>query len=82
MGTRVCPLVTRAHRQDTQVRELNSEEEDAMDVELVLEAHATMGESPTWALIERALYWIDVKAPALYRYDPETGGNRGWPLPS
>ncbi len=29
-----------------------------MDVELVLEAHATMGESPTWAPIERALYWI------------------------
>ena len=53
-----------------------------MTVEIVLDAHATIGESATWAADEQALYWIDVKAPALYRFDPATGENRGWPLTS
>ena len=52
-----------------------------MEIEVVLDAGATIGESPTWASAERALYWIDVKAPALYRYDPATGGQRCWPMP-
>lgn len=53
-----------------------------MEIEVVLDAGATIGESPTWAPWENALYWIDVKAPALYRYDPATGGQRCWPMPS
>ncbi len=53
-----------------------------MEIEVVLEAGATIGESPTWASAEKALYWIDVKKPALYRYDPATGGQRSWPMPS
>jgi sugar lactone lactonase YvrE len=53
-----------------------------MEIEVALDAGATIGESPTWAPAERALYWIDIKAPALYRYDPETGGQRSWPMPS
>jgi len=52
------------------------------DIELVLDAHAEIGESPTWSVAERALYWIDVKAPALYRYNPAGGATRTWPLPS
>ena len=51
-----------------------------MSIEIVLDAHATIGESATWAPDEQALYWIDVKAPALYRFDPATGENRGWTL--
>jgi sugar lactone lactonase YvrE len=53
-----------------------------MDIEVVLDAGATIGESPSWAAAERALYWIDVKKPALYRYDPQTRGARTWPMPS
>ena len=53
-----------------------------MQIEVVLEAGATIGESPTWAAAENALYWIDVKKPALYRYDPATRGQRSWPMPS
>ena len=53
-----------------------------MEIEVVLDAGATIGESPTWASAEKALYWIDVKKPALYRYDPATGGQRSWPMPS
>jgi len=53
-----------------------------MQIDVVLEASATIGESPTWASAEKALYWIDIKKPALYRYDPATGGQRSWPMPS
>ena len=52
------------------------------EIELVLDARAIIGESPTWCAAEASLYWIDVKKPALYRYHPETGAQRSWPLPS
>ena len=51
-------------------------------IEVVLDAGATIGESPTWCAREAALYWIDVKKPALYRYHPESGAQREWQLPS
>ncbi len=53
-----------------------------MEIEIVIAADAIIGESPTWAPAERALYWIDVKKPALYRYDPLSGGQRSWPVSS
>src|SRR5665213_4729 len=53
-----------------------------MEIEVVSDLRATIGESPTWAAAEKALYWIDVKKPALYRYDPMTGGQQSWPMPS
>jgi sugar lactone lactonase YvrE len=53
-----------------------------MQIEVVLNAGATIGESPTWASAEGVLYWIDVKKPALYRYDPVTGRQGSWNLHS
>ncbi|CAN7603457.1 SMP-30/gluconolactonase/LRE family protein [Caballeronia sp. LjRoot29] len=53
-----------------------------MEIEVVLNAGAAIGESPTWAPAEKALYWIDVKEPALYRYDPATGNQRSWSMPN
>lgn len=53
-----------------------------MEIETVLDAGATIGESPTWAALENALYWIDIKRPALYRYEPETGAQKSWTMPS
>ena len=53
-----------------------------MTVAIALDAHAMIGESPTWVANERALYWIDVKAPALHRYRPEDGATRTWVLTS
>ena len=38
--------------------------------------------SPTWVAHERALYWIDVKAPALHRYRPDDEATRSWPVTS
>ncbi len=53
-----------------------------IEIETVLDAAATIGESPTWSAAERALYWIDVKKPALYRYHPASGAQRAWTLSS
>ncbi len=53
-----------------------------MNIEVALDAHAVIGESPLWSPKENALYWIDVKAPALNRYEPATGMNRRWSVNS
>jgi sugar lactone lactonase YvrE len=53
-----------------------------MKIDIVLDAHATIGESPTWVASENALYWIDVKAPALHRYLPADRATRTWALTS
>lgn len=50
------------------------------DVQRVLRAGALNGESPVWSQAERRLYWVDVRAPALHRLDPETGEDRVWPM--
>jgi sugar lactone lactonase YvrE len=53
-----------------------------MHIETILDAHAIIGESPTWVPEESALYWIDVKAPALHRYAIHTGARRTWTVGS
>ena len=53
-----------------------------MDVELVLDARAAIGESVTWVDAENALYWVDIKAPALYRTALGTWQTQRWPLPA
>ena len=50
------------------------------EVEVLLDAGATIGESPTWSPKDGALYWIDIKKPALYRLHLVTGSQRCWPL--
>ena len=52
-----------------------------MNIEVLVNCHATIGESPTWSPAEGAIYWIDVKEPALHRLDRE-GRIRTWQLPS
>jgi len=52
------------------------------DIEVAVAAHAVIGESPTWSPEEHALYWIDIKQPALHRYVPKSGACRSWPLNS
>lgn len=51
-------------------------------VETALDAKATIGESPLWSAAEQALYWIDIKQPALYRFEPASGAQRAWALTS
>ena len=47
----------------------------------VLDARAALGECPVWSTSERALYWIDIRAPALHRFDPQTGATRTTSMP-
>ncbi|WP_447894521.1 SMP-30/gluconolactonase/LRE family protein [Vreelandella sp. GE22] len=47
----------------------------------VLPAQALLGECPVWAEDEQALYWVDIEAPALNRFDPATQQNQQWPMP-
>jgi sugar lactone lactonase YvrE len=53
-----------------------------MTIETALDCHAIIGESATWVAGQRALYWIDVKAPALHRYRPGDEATRTWPVTS
>ena len=41
--------------------------------ELVLDARAMTGEGPLWDPRQEALWWVDIPAGALHRYDPSTG---------
>jgi L-arabinonolactonase len=40
-----------------------------------------LGEGPLWDVAEKALYWIDGNAPAIYRLDPKTGDIKSWKTP-
>ena len=50
-------------------------------VTCVLDARAQLGEGPVWDGREQALYWVDIRAPALHRFEPATGTTRVWPMP-
>src|SRR3954470_5682022 len=52
------------------------------EVTCVLDARAELGECPVWAAEEQALYWVDIRAPALHRLELDTGATRTWPMPS
>src|SRR4051812_8110761 len=54
----------------------------AAEVTCVLDARAELGECPVWSAEEQALYWVDIRAPALHRFHPDTGATRTWSMPS
>jgi sugar lactone lactonase YvrE len=47
----------------------------------VLDIKASLGECPTWSVDEQLLYWVDINAPSLNRFEPLTGRNIAWPMP-
>ena len=49
--------------------------------ECVLDVKASLGECPVWSVDEQVLYWVDINAPSLNRFDPATGINTAWPMP-
>ena len=55
--------------------------ESASPFTCVLDARASLGESPVWSVAEQALYWVDINAPSLNRFDPATGANLAMPMP-
>lgn len=40
-----------------------------------------LGESATWHPNEAALYWVDIRAPALHRFEPGSGVHETWRMP-
>jgi sugar lactone lactonase YvrE len=49
------------------------------EVRCLLEKRAVLGEGPIWRPRENCLYWIDLKAPAIYCFDVITRQNRQIP---
>jgi sugar lactone lactonase YvrE len=47
----------------------------------VLDAKASLGECPVWSVTDQALYWVDINAPALHRFDPATGRDTAMSMP-
>jgi sugar lactone lactonase YvrE len=52
-----------------------------MDITCVLDAKAQLGEATIWDPSAGVLWWIDIYAPAIHRYDPVTGAAASWPAP-
>ena len=52
-----------------------------MNLACVADAKCVLGEGPLWDEREGALYWVDIKAPAVWRLDPHSGETRSWPMP-
>ena len=46
-----------------------------LDAHCALEMRSILGESPMWHVAESRLYWLDLRRPAIYRFDPATGRN-------
>lgn len=53
-------------------------------IERAAEIRAVLGEGPLWRDSERRLYWLDLRGPSIFRFDPVTGRNETLraPLPS
>jgi sugar lactone lactonase YvrE len=45
-------------------------------VRLAIDARAGLGECPRWSAREAALYWVDIAAHELHRFEPSTGARR------
>jgi sugar lactone lactonase YvrE len=52
------------------------------EVRLLLDVRNRTGECPLWSVREQALYWEDIYAPAIYRFDPTSGETTTWPMPA
>ncbi|MBN8807837.1 MAG: SMP-30/gluconolactonase/LRE family protein [Sphingomonas sp.] len=48
----------------------------------VLSVGAELGEGPVWIERDRALWFVDIKAPRIHRFDPATGAHDSWPAPT
>lgn len=45
------------------------------DFRCVLQMRSILGESPMWHEAESRLYWLDLRRPAIYRFEPTSGRN-------
>ena len=50
-------------------------------IRCVHKASALLGEGPVWVDGEQALYWVDIHASRIHRYDPDTGTCKSFETP-
>ncbi len=53
----------------------------AIQAELIVDAKCGVGESPVWRADEQALYWVDIPARKLCRWDAASAQTRSWEVP-
>ncbi len=51
------------------------------DVTCILDVGAGLGEGPVWSAVQQRLYWVDIEAGVLHRFDPAGQRNESWQLP-
>ena len=51
-------------------------------IECVWPVGAVLGEGPVWSAAEQAVWFVDIKAPAIHRFHPASGATRTWPAPA
>jgi sugar lactone lactonase YvrE len=59
----------------------NNLDRAAMDAELILDVRNATGESPVWSAAEQALFWVDIPAGRLHRWDLATAASQSWKAP-
>ena len=47
----------------------------------ILSIGATLGEGPVWVARDAALWFVDIKAHRVHRYDPALDVGRSWAAP-
>ena len=52
----------------------------AYQVDNVLAAQAELGECPVWSVSEQVLWFVDILAPALHRFNPQSGEHHAVPV--
>jgi sugar lactone lactonase YvrE len=53
-----------------------------MEVRLLFDARATLGEGPLWSARDGRLYFVDIKASMLHALDLASLAHQSWPIPA
>ena len=52
-----------------------------IDIQRIGATSDILGEGPIWDVREQAFYWVDIRKPAVQRYDWVTQTVKSWPMP-
>jgi L-arabinonolactonase len=50
-------------------------------IEVLIDAHAELGEGPLWDVAEQRLFWIDSLGAKVHSCDATGGAQRSWDVP-